>query len=137
MEEKQKIDIFENSGTKYEGKSYLDDYEKFMETFRHGEVSGAEVGEVIARMAQYFSRYNLMTVRSLKIYNQISRDIYNQPEGTSGKSISAAKAGVLADATPEAAAYQEARAHTQNIEQMINSLKSLQKGILLEYAHSV
>lgn len=140
-EKKDEVNIFEegSSGVKeatvYEGKSYHEDYDKFMETFRHQEVSGAEVGEMVARMAQHYTRHNIILARALKIYNQVARDVYGQTD-ESGKPLSAAKADVIASATPEAAAYQEAKVHVMNIEQDLNALKALQKGILNEHSYS-
>jgi hypothetical protein len=52
-----------------------------------------------------------------------------------GKPISAAKATVLVDATPEAAALGKAKIAKENVEQLINALKYLQRGLLQEFAN--
>lgn len=122
--------------SKYKGDSYIEDYELFMSNLSEagGQMAGGEVGEMIAIMAAHYIRHNLILARTLKMASQTSSAIYSTEDG--GKPISAAKASILADATPEAAAYQEARVHVQNIETTINALKALQKGILNEYSHS-
>jgi uncharacterized protein YbcV (DUF1398 family) len=105
-----------------------------MEDFKLKEVSGEEVGLMVAKMAQFFSRYNLMLVRATKNYNSVAKDIYNMIEDN-GKPITSSKAEIVAAATQEADEVRELKAHVGNTEQMINALKSLQKGILNEYAH--
>lgn len=127
--------IFEAVDNKYPGKSYIEDYEIFMSTFQVKEVSGEEVGELIARMAQHFARHNLISIRSLKVYAKLKSELHAQPDGATGKPMTAAKADTISAATPEACAYEEARVHVQNIEQIINALKALQRGILFEYQH--
>lgn len=111
------------------------EYEKFQSNFKKTEVSGEEVGELIMRMAGYFARYNVRLSNALRAYTIVCQGVYNMA-GDAGKPITASKAEIVAEATPEAAAYELARIHVQNIEQYINSLKSLQKGVLQEYAHS-
>lgn len=125
--------IFES---KYKGESYIEDYETFMKTLENqgGNMAAGEVGEMVARMANHFIRYNLTLSRASKLFHAKAQQIYSQNDG--GKPISAAKADIVASATPEASAYQEAKVHVQNIEQCINALKSLQRGIQNEYSHS-
>jgi hypothetical protein len=72
---------------------------------------------------------------ALRAYSQVAKEFAGTVD-PSGKAISATKAASLADATPEAAAYAEAKVHVQNIEQCINALKALQRGVLNEYAHA-
>lgn len=124
-------------GTKYEGKSYIDDYEKFMKALEEqgGLMAAGEIGEMIVRMASYFTRHNLILGRTLKMYSKVAKELYSQVDDK-GKAISAAKAAILTDATEEAFDYQEAKVHIANIEQSINALKALQRGVLNEYSHS-
>ena len=137
---KPSVDIFKTSkdtplSKTTENVSYIDDYENFLDDFRNKEVSGEEVGEMIARMSQHFSRHNLVLIRAMRVYSKIKVSMLSQTEGVTGKMISATKAGTLAAASDEASAYEEARAHVQNLEQSINALKALQKGIIFEYQH--
>lgn len=120
----------------YSGVSYLDDYETFIRAFQDqgGLMAAGEIGEMIMRMANHYARHNLVQSRALKVYNTVAKEMYAQVEN--GKPISAAKAEILAAATSEAASYQEARVHVQNIEQCINALKALQRGVLNEHSYS-
>lgn len=114
---------------------YLVEYELFMDNFKKTQISGEEVGELVMRMAAYYSRYNMKYAEALRLYSAVAKDMTNMVDA-SGKPISATKASSLADATPEAARYAEAKIHVQNIEQCINALKALQRGVLNEYAHA-
>ena len=127
----------EDNTNKYEGKSYIEDYDRFMLNLEEqgGLMAAGEIGEMITRMASYFTRHNLVLGRSIKLFSKVSQDIYSQVDDK-GKPISAAKAAILADATEQGADYQEAKIHIQNIETCINALKALQRGVLNEYSHS-
>lgn len=114
--------------------AYLAEYDKFMDNYKRGEVSGEEVGEVIARLAQYFSKYNMEMVANDRRQSAIAKDIESRAD-ENGKPISSSKAQVFLAATQEAHDYRVSRMHIQNIEQFINSLKALQKGVLNEYLH--
>lgn len=115
---------------------YMLDYDAFTSNFRKTEVSGEEVGEMIMRLAGYFARYNVRMGDALRAFSSVKSNFQNQVDTTTGKAMSSAKADTLADATPEAATYEIARIHVQNIEQYINALKALQKGVLNEYSHA-
>lgn len=112
------------------------DYKAFQDSFKKTEVSGEEVGELIMRMAGYFSRYNVRMGEALRAFSGVKADLQNQVDQATGKTMSSAKAETLADATPEAATYEMSRIHVTNIEQMINALKALQRGVLNEYSHA-
>lgn len=133
MSEKNPDEVF---ASKYAGKSYIEDYETFMNNLQEqgGLMAAGEVGQMIAIMSQHFTKHNLILGRTLKVFNNVTKDIYGSEDN--GKSISAAKAEILSAATPEAAAYAEAKVHVQNIEQNINALKALQRGVMNEYSHS-
>lgn len=138
----ERIDIFKSINEKKTEKlntgiDYIDEYENFMLNFRHKEISGAEVGEMVAKMAGYFTIYNLKTIRALKIYSKVICEIQSQQDIVTGKTISSTKAEILASATPEAHVYEEAKAHTQNLEHMINGLKAVQRGVLQDYGHPI
>ena len=115
---------------------YMLDYEKFSSNFRKTEVSGEEVGELIMRMAGYYGRYNVRLSDALRNFAIVKADFQNQVDVTTGKAMSSAKAETLAEARPESAAYEIARIHVSNIEQYMNALKALQRGVLNEYAHA-
>ncbi len=112
------------------------EYESFASNFRKTEVSGEEVGELIMKMAGHFARYNVRMGDALRAFSAVKSSFQSQVDTSTGKTMSSAKAELLADATPEANVYEMARIHVNNIEQYINSLKSLQKGVLNEYSHA-
>lgn len=115
---------------------YLTEYQAFQDKFRLTEVSGEEIGELIMRLANHFSRYNIKMGGALKAFSIVKADFQNQVDTTTGKAMSSAKSETLADATPEAATYEMSRIHVTNIEQMINAMKALQRGALNEYSHA-
>ena len=115
---------------------YMIDYEAFQSKIKLTEVSGEEVGEIVMKMAGYFARYNIRMGDALRAFSRVKSDFQSQVDTATGKTMSSAKAELLADATPEAYAYEMSRIHIQNVEQYINSLKSLQKGVLSEYSHA-
>lgn len=115
---------------------YAADYEAFLGNFKKTEVSGEEVGEQVARMANYFIRYNLRMCDALRNFSNKKAEFQAMTDPASGKPMSSTKAEMLADATPEAANYELARVHVLNIEQCINALKALQKGVLVEYSNA-
>lgn len=115
---------------------YLTEYGEFMDSYKLKEISAEEIGEKIARFAQYFAQHNLELVQAEFARTAVAATTEARVDDN-GKQISSTKAGVITDATKEAHEYRKARAHVQNIEQMINALKSLQKGSLNEYSHQI
>lgn len=113
---------------------YMQEYEAFSDNFRKTEVSAEEIGELIMKMAVYYARYNVRLSDAIRAFSMKKAEFQNQTDPTSGKSMSTSKSEVLADATPEASVYELARIHVQNIQEYINSLKSLQRGVQFEYA---
>ena len=132
------FDTTEASDVKSKGKSYIEDYNAFISALQAqgGLMAAGEIGEMIARMSHYFGHHNVVLGRALKHYNEKAKEIYSSTDEQTGKPLSAAKAEILAAATPEGAAYQEAKIHVQNIEQNINALKALQRGVLNEHNYS-
>lgn len=113
---------------------YLDEYTKFVDSYKYGEVSAEEIGLMIARFANFFAMYNLELTMAEFERAKIAASIESKVDDN-GKQISSTKAQVLTDATPESAEYRKRRAHVVNLEQIINGLKSLQRGALQEYTH--
>jgi hypothetical protein len=117
-------------------KDYIQYYEDFMAHYSAGQTSGEEVGAAIARLAGYYCSYNnIKEVHGMNFFRRAG-EIYSQTDETTGKAISAAKAEVLVKDTPEYTKFSEYQTHIENIEQYINALKSLQKGVLNEFSHS-
>lgn len=115
--------------------TYREDYDRFIEEYASGSTTGERVGEVIARMAQHFTTANMDYASALKAYNKIVSDIEGTIDDESHKTISSTKAKSLANATEQSDKLIDTKAHLENIEQNINALKSLQKGLLNEYSH--
>lgn len=115
---------------------YMVQYDEFTKKFKLTEVSGEEVGELIMKLANYFARYNVRMGEALRAFSIVKADFQNQVDTTTGKAMSSAKAETLADATDQAATYEMARIHVTNIQEMINGLKALQKGVINEYSNS-
>jgi hypothetical protein len=117
-------------------RDYITFYEDFMEHYSSGQTSGEEVGAAIAKLAAYYCSYNnIKEVYAGDFFKKAAEIIQQADEGT-GKPMSAAKADVLTKATEEYHKFSEFQTHIENIEQYINALKSLQRGVLNEYAHS-
>ena len=113
---------------------YITEYNQFLKDFNLMETTGSAVGLVIAKMAGYYAIYNIRMGHSLEKFSAVKCVYQNNPDPSTGKPISSAKAEILADNTEEAAAYEMNRIHINSLEQIMNSLKSLQKGILTEYS---
>jgi len=118
-----------------EQKPYLTEYKAFIESFQQGAVSAEAIGEMIARLAQYFAETNLQISERDKMLNDVASRIVQEMDENTGKPISVANADLLIKATPEAKGSKDSKTELQNIEQFINALKYLQKGVLNEYSH--
>lgn len=116
-------------------KDYVTVYEAFIKTFSAAEVSGGQIGEFIVQMTSYYMRYNLELAKAIRAYHRVVRDFQNQVDATTGKAMSSAKADALSSGTEEAAHYEETKIDVQNLEQAINSLKSLQRGAMNEMGY--
>lgn len=111
------------------------DYIEFLDTYASGEVDGGSVGIVIAKEAHYFAKYNLDVSKYDRRLSIVARDIESRTDENSGKPITSTKAKTFISATDEAHDLIKAKTHLQNIEQYINALKALQRGLNNEYSH--
>jgi predicted ATP-grasp superfamily ATP-dependent carboligase len=119
-----------------EKQDYILAYTTFEENFKKTEVSAEEVGELIMHMTGFYIRYNVKLGNALRNFSAVKASFQANPDPQTGKAISSSKAEMLADDTSEAAIYEMARIHVNNIQEIINSMKSLQKGVMNEYAGS-
>ncbi len=115
---------------------YQEEYNKFMFAYKSGNVSGEEVGELIMKMAYYYTQYQIKMIEAERVMSKIAMANELKTDDVSGKPISSTKAKTYTDASEEAYVFNKARMHVQNIETKINALKALQKGVLFEYANS-
>jgi len=114
--------------------TYKVQYDAFLTSYKAGSTTGEQVGEQIAKMAQWFASQNTILSIATITYAKTTAE-FEQRVDENGKQLSSTKAGKLAEATQEASEYVTAKMHVQNVEQIINALKSLQKGVLQEYSH--
>ena len=114
---------------------YQVEYNEFIETYEAGTTSGEAVGIIIIRLVQYFAEKNMALGKCDKRYSAVLAKSVDSVDELTGKPMSAAKAEIIAKATEESYSYIAEKIHLQNIEQMINALKALQKGIMNEYSH--
>jgi len=115
---------------------YQKEYKEFIDGYSREVVDAEGVGELICRMAQYFSETNTSLSSLESRLNQLAATTIKQTDENSGKPISAAKADVLVKASEEYRNYAIAKGHLENISQMINSLKSLLRGLTNEFSYA-
>ena len=111
-------------------------YSNFMKEYSAGTTTGEQVGELVAKLAGYYPNYNGAMARAERGYALICRDEVVKTDEATGKAISSTKAETIANASTEASAFKQARVHVQNLEMLIQSAKSLQRGLLQEMSHS-
>jgi len=116
--------------------AYQVEFTEFMDQYKkNGVTNGEAVGAAISRLAQYFSTKNIsVSIKEAALAKVAAKTVSSFDDNT-GKPISVSKADILIKATDEAKALMIEKAHLQSIEQYINALKYLQKGILNEYSH--
>jgi hypothetical protein len=110
-------------------------YNGFINGYQKGVADAADVGEVIARLAQFYATYNESASMAEVAYNNKAAELEGTIEPESGKPISSAKAKVMTQATIESAEVIRKKMHLENIEQYINALKYLQRGLSNEFGY--
>ena len=115
--------------------AYQKKFDSFIETYKSGQTSGETVGEIIAHMAQEFANYNMILATKELRLSKIAADKVQSTDEITGKPISVSKADILIKATVEYEDVKKTKVDLENIEQYINALKYLQKGVLNEYSH--
>lgn len=115
--------------------SFMEEYSELIKEYGEGSVGGERVGEAIINMAQYYAMANQRYAEALIEFNKISGEMEKSTDDN-GKAISSTKAKTLSSETEESDNLIRAKTNLDSIEQMINALKSLQKGILNEYNHT-
>ena len=123
----------ENENTKQE---YILEYDNFIAEYDSEQKNGEQVGIAVVKMVQHFIKMNMLVASTEIAFNKISAEIASSLDENTTKPISVAKAEILSKNTSEYSEFRIAKAHLINIEQAINSLKSLQKGIVQEFAYS-
>lgn len=111
-------------------------YDDFIVKYNKTETTPAEAGELLVRIAGLFPNYNMSMIKAERAFAKVHKDVALETDDATGKAISSTKAEVIADASPEATTFKEARGHVQNIEMLIGALKFLQKSLEVEYVNS-
>jgi predicted DNA-binding protein (UPF0278 family) len=114
---------------------YLEEFNEFIELYKIGTTTGEDVGLVIVKQTQHFAEANLSASKWSEIVNKKYAETINSTDGETSKPMSAAKAKILIESTDEYQELQKKKVNLENIDQIINSLKYLQKGALNEYSH--
>lgn len=115
--------------------AYQTEYNTFVQNYKFGQMNGEQVGEEIMKMVQYFCDLNLSLTTKEELLNRKASEDVDKVDEATGKAVSVSKAELTTKASPEYTAYAKAKSHLQNVEQIINALKALQKGVMNEYAH--
>lgn len=115
--------------------NYQGIFNTFVISYKRGETDGEMTGAIIVQLAQEFATYNIMLATKEVRLNNVAAEMVQKTDEISGKVISVSKAEILIKATEEYADVRKIKNDLENIEQYINSLKFLQKGILNEYSH--
>jgi hypothetical protein len=111
-------------------------YDEFMQKYKQSETTPSQVGETLARIAGFFPNYNMSLVKAERAYAIVHKNVALETDDATGKAISSAKAETIAEAAAEAGIFKEAKAHIENIEMLVGSLKFLQKSLEVEYVNS-
>ncbi len=114
---------------------YKEKYDAFIKSYKTGIVSAENIGFLIAEMANFYSNTNTLLGSLESHLNKKSAEIVSSQDSETFKPISVSKAELLIKNTQEYDAYNSEKINLQNIEQILNALKALQKGITNEYSH--
>lgn len=113
---------------------YQKEYSEFINGYQKTQYDGEDVGALIAKMAHYYAQHNTLLIDLQTKKDKMMVELLQTVEGI--KPISVSKAEMLVRVTPEYIEAIKVEVHIKNIEQYINALKSLQKGLLNEYSIS-
>ena len=112
---------------------YIEEYNQFIHTYKTGQVSAELAGELICKLAAYYSDYNLKLVANQKKLYCVAQDIEAREEN--GKTISSAKAQAYIAATEQNFDVMDLKAHVSNIENFQSALRALLRSITNEYSY--
>jgi len=111
---------------------YMEIYNEFLNDYQKMEMSGEQIGLMMARLAQYYSYYNLKLSKAMRGLSAISKDVGSRVDA-SGKALSVAKIKAEVETSEAYLEYDSIKNHIKNIEQYISALRALQKGVLKEF----
>jgi len=114
--------------------NYQKEYEEFLNNYKSGVTGAEEIGKQIARWGQYYAEVNSHFAEMETVYKKTLANISQTNDGA--KPITSSKAVTLAEATDDFANYIKAKRDKENIDREIDTLTSLQVGIMKEFGHS-
>lgn len=116
--------------------TFQEEYAALMNNINNGlPITAKDVGELIVKGAHYFGEAVTALVAAEFAFNRKIVEFEKQKD-ENDKPLSSAKAENYAKATDEYLGYADAKARVAAIEQQINALKSLQKGLSNEFAYN-
>ena len=107
-------------------------YDSFVAGYRKGHVGPEDVGIKILELGREKVRLNLLSIEIRKAYRARKAGFAQGEDKATGKPMSSAKADVLADDTPEAAALDEIDVHVENCRDCLYYLHDLKDALSLE-----
>lgn len=116
--------------------TYTENYNEFVAKMESGlPITAEEIGQLIAKMAQYFAVEKQAEATAEYAFNRKLVEFEKQTDDN-GKPLSSAKAEAFANATEERKVFLMTEAHVASLEQMINALKSYQRGVQNEFSYA-
>jgi len=116
--------------------SYKIEYDEFIASYNNTQLDGMQIGLAVVKMVQHFIRINTEVAAAEIALNKVAAEMAQEIDEKTAKPISMAKSEVLTKNTPEYETYRIAKTDRENVEQSVNALKSLQRGITQEMNYS-
>lgn len=110
---------------------YLVEYEKFMDEMRKGVLDANAIGKWVNEMTVYFCNMNRLYATRKAIVAGVHKEFINSVDGE--KPMAIGKAEVLMKASDANRLMLIAQADAENLKEIINSMKALQKNAGFEY----
>lgn len=119
-----------------EKEEYEKIYGEFIKNYSSGATTAEQAGFLVAQLAGYYPNYLSSLVKTERNYALICRDEILKSDDMTGKAVSGVKAEKISDASDEAYAFKIAKSHVLNLEMLIQSAKSLQRGLSQEMSYA-
>ena len=114
------------------------DYQKDFVAFLNNPVqSPVTVGNFLGKMTQYFCEYNTKLGVAEIAKRLVAKTNVGTVDQATGKAITGTKADTLTDASPESADKTTLEKDVENLEQILITLRNMQKGLEVEYNKTV
>ena len=113
-------------------KQYYIEFKEFMASYKKGLTDASDVGIAVCKLADHFVQSNNAFTRSDITYKLKCAEEESKVDMNTGKPVSSTKAKVMAEASPSYEVMVNSECELKNVEVLLQSLKTLQKGILGE-----